>query len=143
MCVCIALYIYLRVYILSYVDLKILKHKYTALLQAFPIAHLSTLECLQDNLTDDCICAVVESTNVGLANKMMLDCMISKLTCKEDLLDFFDQLEEIKNAHNLTSTVNKLRQGMYVVYLWCTLRKPYIVILICNYVIILCMLINM
>ena len=101
----------------SFVDLKILKHKYTALLQAFPVTHLSTLECLLDYLTDDCICAVVESTDVSLANKMMLDCMITKLTCKEDLLDFLDQLEEIIDAHNLTSIVNELRQGMYVYYL--------------------------
>ena len=99
---------------LPFVDLEILKHKYIALLQAFPVTHLSTLECLQDYLTDDCICAVVESTNVDLANKMMLDCLISKLTCKEDLLDFFDQLDEIKTARSLTSTVYGLRQGSYV-----------------------------
>ena len=84
------------------------------------MTHLLTLECLQDYLTDDCICAVVENTNVGLANKMMLDCMISKLTCKEDLLDFFDQLKEIKNADTMTSIVNELLQGslfMYVLHL--------------------------
>ena len=92
-------------------DLHILKHNYAFLLRSLPETHLSTLECLQDYLTDDCICAVVESTNVSLANKMMLDCIISKLTCKEDLLDFFDQLEKINNAHNLASTVNELRQG--------------------------------
>ena len=80
-------------------------------MQAFPVTHLSTLEYLQDYLTDDCIGAVVESTNVDLANRMMLDCLISKLTCREDLLDFFDQLEEIKNVPNLASTINGLRQG--------------------------------
>ena len=42
---------------------------------------------------------------------MMLDCMISKLTCKEELLDFFDQLKEIKNAGAMTSIVNELLQG--------------------------------
>lgn len=93
------------------IDLHILKDKYSSLLQSFPVAHLSTLECLQDYLTDDCICAVVESANADLANKMMLDCMISKLTCKEDLLDFFDQLEEITSEHNMRSIVNELRQG--------------------------------
>ena len=88
-----------------------MKHKYADLLQSFPETHLSTLECLQDYLTDNCICCVVECTGVDWANKMMLDCMISKLTCKEDLLDFFDQLEEINDAHAMISIVNELRQG--------------------------------
>ena len=73
-----------------------------------------TLECLQDYLTDDCICVVLESSNADTANKLMLDCMISKLTCKENLLDFFDQLEEITGEHNLASTINELRQGTYI-----------------------------
>ena len=94
-------------------DLDILKHKYTSLLQSFPLAHLATLECLQDHLTDDCICAVVEATSADSANKMMLDCMISRLTCKEDLLDLFDHLEEITDAHDVRSTVNALRQGRH------------------------------
>ena len=119
-------------YMLPFVDLEILKHKYTALLQAFPVTHLSTLECLQDYLTDDCICVVVESTNADLANKMMLDCLISKLTCKEDLLDFFDQLDEIKNAQNLVSTVYGLRQGMYVVN-WQFHNFLYMQLYICYY----------
>ena len=102
----------ITVYSLLFLDLHILQRRYTALLQSFPVTHLSTLECLQNFLTDGCICAVVESTDVSLTNKMMLDCMISKLTCKEDLLDFFDKLKEIKNADALTSIVNELLQGM-------------------------------
>ena len=47
---------------------------------------------------------------------MMLDCMISELTCKEDLLDFFDKLEKITGKHNLASTINELRQGAYDAY---------------------------
>ena len=47
---------------------------------------------------------------------MMLDCMISELTCKEDLLDFFDKLEKITGEHNLASTINELRQGAYDAY---------------------------
>ena len=100
---------------LLFLDLEILKHKYPALLQAMPVEHLSTLDCLQDYLTDDCICVVIESVNANLANKVMLDCMISKLTCKEDLLDLFDQLEKISGADSLRSVVNDLRQGCYFI----------------------------
>ena len=96
---------------LPLLDLQILKHKYSALLQSFPMTYSSTLECLQDYLTPHCICAVMESSDAGLANKMMLDCMISKLTCKEDLLDLLDQLEEIKDACDLMSIINELRRG--------------------------------
>ena len=116
------MFIYSSVYLISviytcaycfHLDLQILKHKYTALLQSFPSTHLSTLEYLLDHLTDDCICAVVEITDADVANKMMLDCMISKLNCKEDMLDLFDQLEKIADAHNLASTIDALRKGSY------------------------------
>lgn len=99
-------------YIYTCSDLQILNHKYAALLQSFPATHLLTLECLQDTLTDDCICAVVECTDAEIANKMMLDCIIAKITCKEDLLDLFDQLEEITGAHELISIVKELRTGI-------------------------------
>ena len=72
------------------------------------VEHLSTLDCLQDYVTDDCICVVLESVNANLANKMMLDCIISKLTCKENLLDFFDQLEKIPGVDSLRSIINDL-----------------------------------
>ena len=75
--------------------------------------HLSTVDCLQDYLTDDCICVVVGCTDAIMANKMILDCMVSKLSSKEDLLDFFDQLEKITGTHNLEPIVNELRQGWY------------------------------
>ena len=75
--------------------------------------HLSTVDCLQDYLTDDCLCMVVSCTDASMANKMILECMVSKLTCKEDLLDFFDRLEKITGTHNLGSVVNELRQGWY------------------------------
>ena len=89
-------------------DLEFLKNKYSALLQSFPKEHLSTLDCLQDYLTDDCICVVVGCTDANMANKIILECMASKLTCKEDLLDFFDQLEKITGTGPI---VNELRQG--------------------------------
>ena len=94
-------------------DLEILKHKYSALLQSFPMEYLSTVDCLQDYLTDDCLCVVVSCTDASVANKMILDCMVSKLNSKEDLLDFFDQVEKITGTHNLGSVVNELRQGWY------------------------------
>ena len=100
--------------LLLFLDLEIVKNKYPALLQAFPMEHLATLDCLQDYLTDDCIIVVVGSDNANVANKIMLDCMISKLTCKEDLLDFFDQLEKIPGVDSLRFIVNDLRRGCYV-----------------------------
>ena len=57
----------------------------------------------------------------------MLDCMISELTCKEDLLDFFDKLEKISGEHNLASTINELRQGALCIYDTCDINF-YIII---------------
>jgi len=46
-----------------------------------------------------------------LANKMMLDCMIAKISYKEGLLDLCDQLEKISNAPNMIIVVSQLRAG--------------------------------
>ena len=48
--------------------------------------------------------------------------MISQLTCKEELLDFFDQLKEIKNADAMTYIVNELLQGSFYIISIC--EKP-------------------
>jgi len=46
-------------YFLLYIDLKILQSKYTAILQSFPDGFSRTLEDLQDDLTPECIFAIL------------------------------------------------------------------------------------
>ena len=66
-----------------------------------------------EDITPECIYAILssETSNAKLANKMMLDCMIAKITCKEGLLDLCDQLEKISNAPSMTTIVSQLRTG--------------------------------
>ena len=81
-------------------------------MQSFPDEFLQTLGDLQDYLSPECICMVLsDETNVKLANKMMLDCMIGKIRCKEGVLDLCDQLEKISNAPKITAVINQLRKG--------------------------------
>ena len=92
--------------------MKILHSKYAAILQSFPDEFSQTLLDLQDDLTPECIFAIMsDETSAKLANKMMLDYMIAKISCKEDLLDLCDQLEKISNAPKMTTIVSELRTG--------------------------------
>jgi len=92
--------------------LKILQSKYTAILQSFPNEYSQTLQDLQDDLTPECIFAILsDETSAKLANKMMLDCMIAKISCKEGILDLCDQLEKISNAPKMSTVVSQLRSG--------------------------------
>jgi len=92
--------------------LKILQSKYTAILQSFPNEFSQTLEDLQDDLTPECIFAILkDEISTELANKMMLDCMIAKISCKGGILDFCDQLEKISNAPKMSTVIRQLRAG--------------------------------
>ena len=71
---------------------------------------------LQDYFCDDQICAILNSSDSTTANKMILDCLIERMSCREELLDLCDQLETISTSDQLISVIDNLRSGEYVVY---------------------------
>ena len=70
-----------------------------------------TIGILQNYISDDQICAVLCSSNPTAANKIILDCLVERLRCKENLLDLCDQLESITASHDLRDVINKIRSG--------------------------------
>jgi len=93
-------------------DFTLLKAKYRNILQSFPEDHQQTLGKLQDSLTDQQMSEVLDCTDSDSANKMMLDYLINNIKCREDILDFCDQLDKLTYSLSLLHVVNELRNGM-------------------------------
>ena len=70
-----------------------------------------TVEKLMNHIKDDQICEILNSSNSTIANKRILDCLIEKMSCIEELLDLCDQLENISSSHDLKTVINEIRLG--------------------------------
>ena len=66
---------------------------------------------LQNYISDDQICMILSSSNSTTANKIILDCLIERMNCKEELLDLCDQLETISMSHLSKMLINAARSG--------------------------------
>ena len=91
-----------------------LKRHYHAILQLMPDDYEQSIGKLQKHMSDDEICDILCSSNCRIANKKILNCLIEKLKCKEDLLDLCDQLEKIATSHDLTVIVKDIKTGLCV-----------------------------
>ena len=95
-------------------DFCLLKILYKEILNFFPKESLWSLEKLQDKLSDDQICAVLNCANSHSANKMILDCLIDKVKFREDIFDLCDQLDKLTDiTPDLKCLTNKLRKGYF------------------------------
>ena len=66
---------------------------------------------LQDCFSDDQLCDILSSSSSTIANKIILDCLIERMSCREDLLDLCDQLSNITSSHDLKILINEIRLG--------------------------------
>ena len=72
-----------------------------------------TVGKLQSYISDDQICTILNSSNITIANKKILDYLIERMSCREELLDLCDQLENISTSHDLNIVINEIRFGLY------------------------------
>ena len=70
-----------------------------------------TVGKLLNYISDEQICVILSSSNSTIANKIILDCLIEKMSCKEDLLDLCHQLENIITSQDLKVVINEIRLG--------------------------------
>ena len=90
----------------------LLKSHYKEILKCFPKDSLQSLAKLQDKLSDDHICAILNCSDSYTTNKMILDCLIDKMKCKEDMFNLCDQQSRLTDiSPNLTNLISKLRKG--------------------------------
>ena len=66
---------------------------------------------LLNYISDDQICNILSSSSSIIANKTILDCLIKRMRCREDLLDLCDQLEKIIASHDIEIVISEIRLG--------------------------------
>ena len=122
-CVCVCAYVsvcmYVCIYILTHVfksvsslhvDFAIVKSKYAEMIACLPEDYETTIVSLQSYLTDSEICEILSMTSNH--NQKTLNYLILKLKSKEDLLDFCDCLENVKEAHPvLQLIIQQIKKG--------------------------------
>ena len=94
-----------------FVDFTQLKTRYHSILQLMPDNYEQSVGMLQNYISDDQICMILSSSNSTTANKIILDCLIERMSCREELLDLCDQLETITASHQLMMVINEIRSG--------------------------------
>ena len=70
-----------------------------------------TVGKIQDYITDDQISAILGTGNSSVANKMIVDCLIERISCREELLDLCDQLEKITSLNEMKSVTKETKLG--------------------------------
>ena len=93
------------------IDFTELKAHYHTILSLMPADYELTVGKLLNYISDDQICVILSSNNTTIANKIILDCLIERISCKGELLDLCDQLESITTSHDLETVINEIRFG--------------------------------
>ena len=93
-----------------------LKSHYHTILRLMPDDYQLTAGKLLKFINDDQICAILSSNNSTIANKTILDCLIERISCTEELIDVCHQLENITTSHDLKIVINKIRFGECISY---------------------------
>ena len=92
-------------------DFTKLKAHYHTILRLMPDDYELTVGKLVNCISDDQICTILSSSNSIVANKIILDCLIERMRCREELLDLCDQLEKITTSHDMKIVINEIRLG--------------------------------
>jgi len=99
--------------LILFLEFNQLKQYYHTILQLMPDDYEQSVGKLQNHISDDQLCDILTCTsNCRAANTKLLNCLIEKLTCKEDLLDFCDQLERIAASNDLIVIIEELKTGL-------------------------------
>ena len=100
--------------LLLILDFSQLKAQFHNILQLMSDDYEQSVGKLQSHISDDQICDILCSSNCRIANNKILNCLIGKLSNKEDLLDLCDQLEKITTSHDLMVIIKDMKSGMCV-----------------------------
>ena len=92
-------------------DFVQLRTYYHTILNLMPGSYKQSLAILQNYISDDEICMILSSSDSTTANKIILDSLIERMSCGEELLDLCDQLESISTSHQFVTVINVMRSG--------------------------------
>ena len=105
------LYVCVLVLFMFVTDFTKLRAHYHNILHLMPDDYELTIGMLQNYINFDQICVILSSSNSTIANKLILDYLIERMSCREELLDLCDQLESITTSHDMKVVINELRLG--------------------------------
>ena len=100
-------------YDISITDFTKLKAHYHTILHIMPDEYELSVGKLVNYISDDQIGNILSSSTASVANKLILDYLIERISCKEELLDLCDQLERIITSHDLEVMISEIRLGQY------------------------------
>ena len=84
-----------------------------------PDKFVLTLGALQECVSDEKMCAVLNSENSTIANKIILDCLIEQVNCKDDVFNLCNQLFKINKSKEMETVIEKIRTGTYILcFMW-------------------------
>ena len=92
-------------------DFTVLKAHYHTILHLMPDDYELTVGKLQNYISVDQICAILSSSNSTSANKIILDCLIERISFRGELLDLCHQVENITTSHDMKIVINEIRLG--------------------------------
>ena len=92
-------------------DFTELRAQYHNILHLMPDDYEMTVGKLQNYISFDQICVILSTSNSATANKIILDNLIERMNCREELPDLCDQLESITTSHDMNIMINELRLG--------------------------------
>ena len=93
-------------------DFGFLKSNFKKIAKCLPKDIGQSVQKLEDKLSDSQISSILECSCPHIANKMILDCLINNMKCKEDLLDLCDQLDRLTDiSPDLKHLIDELRIG--------------------------------
>ena len=78
-----------------------------------PDNYYETVQLLERKLCDTHISSIFECLHFTTANQIIMECLMERVTCKEDILDLCERLLQLKNAPQLTQIIENLRMGEY------------------------------
>ena len=81
------------------------------LLDNLPENFESSLGRLQQIFSDEQICDILSIQEPRASNQKILNCLIERVTCEEDVLDLCSNLDKIMGSQALASIVEELRKG--------------------------------
>ena len=92
-------------------DFTELKAHYHTILHMMPDEYELSVGKLINYISDDQIGTILSRSNASVANKLIVDCLIERISYKEELLDLCDQLESFITSHDLKIVTNEIRLG--------------------------------
>lgn len=111
-----------------YTEFALLREHYHTIIELMPENYQETAQALINFISDDQICSILCCSNSTTANKMILDCLIEKMSRREELFNLCDQLQRISTSQQLKAVISEIRSSecfiplKYVTY-YVTLTK--------------------